>query len=150
MSHLRKLIRTAIVNLLLDGGTLAGARVLESAYKPRIQFPALLVAYVGEDQEVAGPVGGPDRMVNRTLHLDVHAEVQQAANAEDVRDDLLAQVEALIAAVATSGVIPGVRDIVPVGLRVQEFHEGEKPITVGRQRFAVTYFTTTGDPSAAV
>lgn len=148
MSHLRKVIRGAVVTLLRDGNTLAGDRVLDTAYKPRVRFPALVVLCLAEDQQVMG-LGDTERLVDRTMHLDVHAEVQQAANAEDVRDDLLAQAEALIATVATSGVIPGVRDIVPVGLRIEEFHEGEKPITVGRQRFAVTYFTTTGDPSAA-
>lgn len=149
MTHLRQVIRSAVVELLRQGDVLPSGQVLDTAYKPRVRFPALVVLCPSEDQQVQSQVGGADRLVDRTLHLDVHAEVQQAANAEDTRDQLLAKAETLIAEVATSGVIPGVRDIVPVGMRVEEFHEGEKPITVGRQRFAVTYWTTTGDPSEA-
>jgi len=148
VSHLRKSIRKAIVDLLRSSSTLAGPRVHDTAYKPRAAFPALLVLCPGEDQELLSDIGGADRVASRTLHLDISAEVQQVANAEDTRDDLLAQVEALLAAAAAAGAITGVRDIQPVGMRVDDGLEGQMPITVGRQRFAVTYFTTTGNPTA--
>lgn len=153
MNHQRKLIRHAIVQLLKAGGTLAGVRVHDSAYKPRVQFPALVVLAVGEDQQLLGEQGlGAigERAIHRTLHLDVNAEVQQNTGAEDTRDDLLGQVEALLANAAASGAIPGIQDITPSAMRVEHYSEGEKPIEVGRQRFTVTYLTTQADPGSAV
>ncbi len=153
MTHRRKAIRKAIVELLKGGDTLAGLRVLDSAYKPRLSFPALVVLSQGEDQQLLpeqglGAVG--DRAVQRLLHLDVFAEIQQNAGAEDTCDDLLAQVEALIASAAEAGDIPGVIDIVPSAMRAESGADGEKPIVVGRQRFAITYLTTQADPGTAV
>lgn len=153
MSHHRQAIRNAIVQLLRAGGTLAGARVHDTAYKPRVQFPALVVLVVGEDQQLLsdqGLGGFGDRAVQRLLHLDVNAEVQQATAPEDTRDDLLAQVETLLANAAAAGLIPGIQDITPTAMRVEHANEGEKPIEVGRQRFQITYLTTQADPGTAV
>lgn len=153
MSHQRKLIRKAIVQLLAAGGTLAGLRVLDSQYKPRVQFPTLVVMAVGEDQRLLSDQGLGDfaeRGVERTLHLDVIAEVQKNDGAEDERDDLLAQVEVLLANAASAGAIPGVKNIVPVAMRAEQFNEGAKPIDLGRQRFEITYFTTQADPGTAI
>lgn len=153
MNHQRKLIRRAIVDLLKAGDTLAGARVLDTTYKPRLQFPALVVLSVGEDQQLLsdqglGAIG--DRAVHRLMHMDVNAEVQQNTGAEDTRDDLLGQVEQLLANAAAAGLIPGIKDITPDAMRVEHDASGEKPIEVGRQRFRITYLTTQADPGSAV
>lgn len=152
MNHQRKLIRKAIVALLVGADTLA-REVRDSAYKPRLKFPALLVLSVGEDQQVLSEQGlgaFSDRAIHRVMHLDVIAEVQQNTDAEDVRDDLLGQVEVLLANAAEAGSIPGIKDIQPVAMRAEHSGEGEKPIEVGRQRFQITYLTPQADPASAV
>jgi hypothetical protein len=141
--HQRQLIRSAIVSLLQAGG-LAGGRVHDTAYKPRVHFPALVVLVAGEDQQRFTDLG--DRVLQRTLHLDVIAELQQNAGLEDARDALLGEVEQLLA----EAEIPGVKDIVPVAMRVDTSSEGERPIEVARQRFQITYFTPQADPASAV
>lgn len=153
MNHHRKAIRAAIVSLLKAGGTLADQRVFDTTYRPRVQFPALVVLAVGEDQQMLSEQGLGDfaeRAVHRVLHLDVNAEIQKNAGAEDERDDLLGQVEALLANAAAAGAIPGIQDITPDAMRVEHYGDGEKPIEVGRQRFRITYLTTQADPGSAV
>jgi len=151
VNHARKAIRHAVVDLLKAGNTLAGARVLDSAYKPRLAFPSLVVLTMGEDQQLLGDTGSfADRAVMRVMHLDVSAEVQQNTDPEDTRDDLLGQVEQLLANAAENGLLSGIKDIVPGGMRLDTYEEGGKPIVVGRQRYQITYLTTQADPASAV
>jgi len=148
MSHQRHVIREAVVALLAAAGTAAGTRVYDSAYDPRTAFPSLLVEDQGEDQSVV-PVysaGRAGRRIDRTLTLTVTAEVQQTTHYARERDALLAQVEVALA----NAVIAGVKDIAPAGYRPDTSMAGDMPITIGAQRFLVTYSTTQGNPATTV
>lgn len=153
MNHLRKVIRNAVVDLIKAGNTLAGDQVHASTFKPRVRFPALVVLSMGEEQRPVseqGLGGFGERAFERSMTLDVISEVQQNAGAEDTRDDLLGQVEALLANAMDAGLLPGVKNIVPVAMRAEGSSDGEKPIDQGRQRFVITFHTTQADPATAV
>jgi hypothetical protein len=144
VNHQRHVIREAITALLAAGGTAAGARVYDSPTDPRTAFPALVVEDLGEDQRANTMPGGSARPIERRLSIEVTAEVQQAAAFARVRDQLLADVESLLAA----AVISGVKWIVPTGFAPDRDGSGERPISIGRQRFEVMYVTTQGNPAA--
>lgn len=142
MAHARKLIRQAIVALLAGGSTAAGARVYDHPTSPRRTFPALVVEDAGEQQAPITMPAGPGRTLQRLYAFVVSAEVQQVTGYAEQRDDLLAEVEALL---ATAG-IAGVKSITPTVYQPDEDHTGERPIVVGRQRFEALYFTAQGTP----
>lgn len=144
--HARRTIRQALVAALAGGATLAGARVFDHPTDPRHQFPALTVFDASEQQRPETLPGGPGRIVTRMYSVEVTAEVQQVAGYADTRDDLLAEVEALLAAAA----LPGVKSIAPAGFDAGQYVEGERPICVGRQRFEILYYTTQGNPAATL
>lgn len=144
MNHQRHVIREAIVALLTAGGTAAGARVYDTPTDPRVAFPALVVEDLGEDQRANTMPGGPARPIERRMVIEVTAEVQQISAYARTRDQLLADVESLLAA----AVIPGVKSIVPTGYVPDRDGSGERPIAIGRQRFEVMYMTTQGNPSS--
>lgn len=143
MNHQRHLIREAVVALLAAGGTPAGVRVFDEPYDPRAEFPALTVWDITEQQQPVTRHADAGRAIERVLVLEVRAEVQQNATAARARDQLLAHVEALLA----SAGLAGVKAITPAGYAPQQDHAGEHPITVGRQRFEILYFTAQGDPA---
>jgi hypothetical protein len=144
VNHQRHVIREAVVALLAAGGTAAGARVYDTPTDARAAFPALVVEDLGEQQQViAGRGAGAS--LRRTLLLEVAAELQQVSAYARARDQLIADVEALMAA----AVIPGVQNIVPQGYGV-DTGVGERPIAIGRQRFALTYITPQGSPALPV
>jgi hypothetical protein len=141
--HFRSTVRTAVVALLAGAGTAAGARVFDTPTDPRATFPALVVEDVGEQQQrLSGR--GSSATVRRTLLLEVTAEVQQNTGYARMRDELIAQVETALAAAS----IPGVQDLVPAGYAPDAVLGGERPIALGRQRFALTYITPQGAPAA--
>jgi hypothetical protein len=144
VNHQRHVIREAIVALLAAGGTSAGARVYDTPTDVRTTFPALVVEDLGEDQRANTLPGGSGRPIERRLALEVTAELQQTANFARARDQLLADVEALLAA----AVIAGVKWIVPTGFAPDRDGSGERPLVIGRQRFEVMYVTTQGNPAA--
>lgn len=146
MNHQRHLIREAIVALLAAGGTAAGTRVFENPYAQRTTFPDLVVTDQGEPQQATSLPAGPARTIERRLFLEVSASVQQSDNYARQRDQLLAEVEVLMASAA----IAGVKSIAPVGFEPDFSAIGERPIAVGRQRFEVLYFTPQGDPATTL
>lgn len=144
MNHQRHLIREAIVALLASAGTAASTRVYDTPADPRTAFPALVVEDDGEDQQVTSGFGGlANRIVERQLRIIVTAEVQQVSTYARARDQLLADVEAALAASS----IAGVKSITPAGYMPDLGTTGERPIAVGRQRFDVTYLTPQGSPA---
>lgn len=143
MNHQRHIIREAIVALLAGAGTAAGTRVYDHPYDPRTSFPALTVEDGVEQQQTQSMPAGPGRPIERTLVLVISAEVQQTANYARTRDQLLAEVESLLASAA----IVGVKAITPAGYQPDLNVEGERPIAVGRQRFEVLYYTAQGTPA---
>lgn len=145
-THARRAIREALVAALAGGATLAGARVFDHPTDPRHQFPALTVFDASEPQNAETMPAGPGRVIARLYLVEVTAEVQQVAGYARTRDDLLAEVEALLAAAT----LPGVKAITPAGFDAGQYVEGERPICVGRQRFEVLYYTTQGNPAATL
>lgn len=145
MTHHRKVIRQAITALLAAAGTSASTRVYDTPGDPRTEFPALTVEDFGEGQQVTSALGGgmANRIVERTLDIVINAEVQQVNDYAGARDDLLAQVEVALA----NSAIAGVKVITPTGYQPDTSFQGERPIAVGRQRFAVTYCTPQGNPA---
>lgn len=146
MNHQRHIIREAVVAALAAAGTAAGARVYDHPYDPRTTFPALTVEDMDERQSIDTFPGGAARPVLRSYSLIVSAEVQQNTNWARQRDQLLADVEAVLAGL----VIAGVKTIVPAGYQPDTANYGEQPIVVGRQRFEVVYYTPQGNPSVTV
>jgi hypothetical protein len=146
VNHARHVIREAVIALLAAGGTAAGARVLDNPTDPRVELPTLVVEDLGEQQGIRSLPGGPDRPIERELLLEVTAELRQRGQYARARDQLLADVERLLALAA----IPGVKYIVPAGFAAEVSGDGDQPIAVGRQRFRVGYFTTQGDPSTTL
>lgn len=148
MAHQRYVIREAIAALLAAGSTDAGARVFDHPVDPRTAFPALTIFDVLEQQQPLTMPRGPARVIERELEMEICAEVQQVSNYARARDQLLAQVEVLLASAA----IAGVKSITPAGYAPQIHHHelptGERPIAIGRQRFKVLYYTPQGDPSS--
>lgn len=144
--HKRRVIREAVVALLAGGSTSAGTRVHDEPYDPRLVFPALSVWDVGEQQLAMSLPADANRVVERRLTLEVAAEVQQIATYARTRDDLLADVERLLA----TNAIAGVKSVAPVGYAPQRNAEGDKPLSIGRQRFEFLYYTTQGDPSVTL
>lgn len=144
MNHQRHVIREAVVAVLAAGGTAAGSRVYDTPTDPRVTFPALVVEDLGESQRANTMPGGPDRPIERRMTLEVTAEVQQVAAYARTRDQLVADVESLLA----SASIAGVKWIVPMGYAPDRDGSGERPIAIGRQRFEVMYVTTQGNPAS--
>ena len=146
--HQRAVIRDAVVALLAAAGTAAGTRVYSTVYDPRSTFPALCVEDAGEDQSVV-PVyaaGRAGRKIERTLSLTITAEIQQSTSYATERDGLLAEVEVALANAA----IAGVTDIRPAGYRTDLSVMADLPITIGQQRYTLTYTTTQGNPAVCI
>lgn len=146
MIHARAAIRQALVAALAAGGTAAGARVYDTPSDVRTAWPALVVEDLGELQSAPTFPGGPGRMIERRLAIEVSAELQQTTGYAAARDALVADVEAI----AVSSTLPGVKSIIPTGYTPDLSNTGERPIVVGRQRFEVLYVTTQGDPSTPI
>lgn len=146
MNHQRHLIREAITALLTAGGTAAGTRVFENPYAQRTTFPDLVVTDGAEAQQATSLPAGPARTIERRLFIEVAASVHQSDNYARQRDQLLAEVEVLLAGAA----IAGVKSIAPVGFEPDFSTVGERPIAVGRQRFEVLYFTPQGAPATSL
>lgn len=143
MTHERTRIRAAITALLAAGGTTAGNRVHEEPTDARRVFPCLTVEDLGEQQRPSSMGGGiGSRAIERVLMLEVTAELQQNTHAA-ARDELIGQVEVLMANAA----IPGVKDIQPAGFAAEKSALGEHPCVSARQRFIVVYITPQGDPT---
>lgn len=146
MNHQRHIIREAIVAMLAAGSTAASTRVYDTPYDPRTVFPALVVEDDGEAQDPTTYGNGQaNREVERTLRITINAEVQQATNYARQRDQLLADVEALMA----TATLPGVKTITPAGYKPDFAYSGDLPIALGRQRFDITYRTTQGNPAVS-
>lgn len=146
MNHKRIDIRNAIAALLIAGNTAAGPRVRKSPTDPAQACPLLDVEDLGEQQAARSLAGGPDRVIERELIIEVSAKLYETGDYITARDQLIADVERLMAYAA----IPGVKYIAPAGFTPDQSNDGERPIAVGRQRFRVFYITPQGDPSATL
>ena len=145
MSHVRSAIRQAFAARLAAGNTAAGSRVHVNPTDPRVGFPALVVDDGGEQQLHGSMPMGPGGLVERELILDVTLELAQTGDWPTARDDLAAEVEALVLGTP----IPYVRQI-RLGGYQPDSAPGELPLATARQRFLLTYYTRAGDPSTAI
>lgn len=145
MNHQRHLIREAIVAALAAAGTAAGARVYDHPSDPRTTFPAITVVDSNEVQITETLPGGATRPIQRSYVLTISAEVQQTGQYARARDQLCADIEACVASLS----IAAVKSIVPAGWVADQSFDGERPISIGRQRFAVLYYTSQGNPATA-
>lgn len=146
MTHHRQTIRAAVVAALAAGGTAAAARVFDTPWNARVELPALVVEDEGEQQRSVAVYSSTKRPIERTLLLLVTVEVRQSDTYAAARDELVADVERIVATAA----LPGVKAVSPAGYEPDLAMDGDKPIAIGRQRFAVTYFTPQDDPSTAL
>lgn len=149
MNHHRHVIREAVVATLAAGGTAAGTRVYDHPADPRLTLPAITVVDVGETQSADSMPADAGRPVERGLLLEISAEVKQVSNYARSRDQLLADIERLLA----TNPISGVKSITPAGyvpVPPDPQGGGEVPVAIGRQRFRVLYYTTQGDPSSTL
>lgn len=146
MAHARKTIREAVWALLKSGATAADSRVYDHPNNPRTAFPALVIEDAEEPQQGLTMPAGASRILERRYAFVVSAEVQQVSGYAAQRDDLLAQVEVLLAAAG----IGGAKSITPTHYHADMDHTGERPIAVGRQRFEALYLTAQGAPGTAL
>lgn len=144
MTHARATIRDAVQARLLLGATAAGSRIHVHPVDPRTILPAITLVDMGETHAMPSIPGGPQRLVERELLLDITAELQQTGDYATARDDLMAQIEVLM-----SQPFAGVRNVELRGYQ-PETQPGEMTLAVGRQRYALTYITTAADPSTAI
>jgi hypothetical protein len=144
VNHQRHIIREAIVAALAAAGTSAASRVYDCPTDVRTVFPSLVVEDLAEQQEANTLPGGGSRLIERTLLIEVTAEIQQNTAPARARDQLLADVERVIGGLS----IAGVKSIVPTSFAPDRNGSGERPIFVGRQRFDVLYITTQADPAS--
>ena len=144
--HQRRLIREALVRVLIDAGTQAAARVFDHPWNEREDLPALVVEDLGEAQQATTQGIGAARAVERVYMVEVGVEVEAIDDWAGARDDLLAEVEAAVAGAS----IPGVKAIVPAGYDAQGATTGARPVVTGKQRFEVTYITPMNNPGATL
>ena len=148
MAHYRTTIRAGVKATLIAAATLAGTRVYVNPTDDRVTFPALVVNDDGEDQTARSMPADAGRAIERRYTFEVRAEVQQVNGYDDTRDTLLAQVEAALAAPGATA--SGVKACTPKGCDFLQDNTGERPIAVGVQRFEALYYTTQGNPGAAL
>lgn len=147
MIHQRRAIRQAVAAVLQAAAIVPAAQVHDNPSAPRTVFPALVIEDDTEPQAAITRPAGVDRAIERRYRFSVAVEVRQAGTAyADTRDDLCAAVEAALAAAS----LPGVKAVVPVGWQASNSMSHEYPITVGQQSFEALYYTSQGNPSAAL
>ena len=146
MNHARADIREAVVAALIAAGTTAGTNVDEEPYDLVETFPHLSVDDDSETQEPMTMHATASVPLQRSYRFIVSAQVQQNTTASRARDQLLADVEACLAA----AVLPGVQSIRPLSYQPAQRDEGQRRIRIGHQLFEAVYVTTQGDPSTAL
>jgi len=146
VNHQRHVIREAVVAALIAANTSAGSRVDEEPYDlvEAADCPHLSVDDDSEAQEPLTVHGDP--LLQRSYRFIVTAQIVQNTNASRARDQLLADVEACLAATS----LPGVQSIRPLSYQPAQRDEGQQRIRIGHQLFEVIYVTSQGDPSTAL
>lgn len=98
MAHQRKLIRQAVVALLISANTAAGARVLGTRFDPhkKSQLPAISVYSLNEETDQDLSAQSAPRELTRKLQLEIAGFVahSDAVPVDDAMDNLAEQIEA--------------------------------------------------------
>lgn len=140
MAHKRKEIRAHVVNLLINGNTLAGTRVYPSRVRPGIRmiFPMIAVYTPKEDVQV---IGVNPHQYTRKLELVIECISEDLnVDVENRLDTLLNEIEALIDTDET--MLPDISEIEYMGSTVDLFNTGEKDAASGIIRYMITYHST--------
>lgn len=135
MSHPRKAIRQAAVQLLLAGATAAGQHVFDSRVRrlPTSLLPALLV-YTRSDKVDKNAADAP-RIYLRQVELAIEVVVA-ADNMVDAMDDLCREVEVLLENNETLG---GLGEVAYAGTEIELDGEADPPVAIAVMTFVVEY-----------
>jgi len=141
MAHIRKLIRDNIV-LSFTGRATPGSNVFGSRVYPiqSARMPGLCV-YTSSETIEAQTIKPPRGLI-RSLEVSVEAYVE-SATADDVLDQIAAEVEASMATDLTRGGYA--KDTRFVSFEADFAGDGEKPVVVGRFIFEIVYSTQETD-----
>jgi hypothetical protein len=146
--HARTAIRNEIARLLEEGIPDVAGRVFRSpvsAIDPA-DMPCLAVFVRGEEVSAGTVLGGGKRRLRRVAEVVVSAMVAGGEDPIGATEDLLGQVEAVLADNPTIGGL--VQQMTPTALEVDKDDEGEVPIAGGAVSYAATYHTREGTPGA--
>lgn len=152
MAHPRKLIRQAVVALLVDANTAAEARVLGTRVEPhkKSQLPAISVYTLREPIDQDASAGTAPHEIVRDLKLEVVGWVAHtdALPVDDAMDDLAEQIEAAMDADPYLGVLAGDTVLEDTVMQVLEDDGRSDPlIGIVTLTYSVTYRTSPAAPS---
>lgn len=141
MAHIRKLIRDNIETTLTGLGT-TGSNVFASRVYPiqTAKMPGLCI-YTSSETIEAQTIKPPRGLI-RSLEVSVEAYVE-SATADDVLDQIAAEVEAAMTTDLTRGGYA--KDTRSVSFEAEFAGEGERPVVVGRFIFEIVYSTQETD-----
>ena len=136
--HPRKAIRDAVVKLLVDAGTDAGADVFPTREVPwrSVELPGIAVYALEEASQRPHPQGNLDRQ----LTLAVHAVVQLSEGVDDALDALSLQIEKAMAADQSLGGTALFSYLSATEIEVDE--SASQPVGGIRLAYAVRYHTS--------
>lgn len=136
--HPRKVIREAVVKLLVDAKTAAGADVYPTREAPwkSIELPGIAVYTVEENSERKNPQGNLDRH----LVLAIHAVARLNEGIDDALDALSLQIEKAMAADQTLGGTALFSHLSGTEIEVDE--STSQPVGGIRLAYAVRYHTS--------
>jgi len=143
--HIRQAIRERIAELCTGLDT-TGSNVFQSQYYA-LNVTSLPCVVVWTTDEASEPLNVA-RQMQRTLDVVVQGEVKQSENADDVLDDIAAEVEAAINA---DPKLDGLAN--RIFLRetsIAQSTEGEDRVGTVRMVWQVEYMTTADNPEAAL
>lgn len=145
MTHMRTTLRAALVDRLLAAGTAAGSRVFDAPYNHRNTFPAICVEQVAESQQLQSVMSGSaNAIVERGLQIEIKAEISQIDGYQTALDAICEQIEAAASTLS----VAGLKNIQAAGYSQDEVMTDNAPVTIGRQRYVLTYYTTQAAPGA--
>lgn len=146
--HARTAIRNQIADLLEAGVPAVAGRVFRSpvsAIDPA-DMPCLAVFVRGEEIAAGTVLSAGKRRLRRVAEVVISAMVASGEDPLGAAEDLLAQVETVLADNPTIGGL--VQQMTPTALEVDKDDEGEVPIAGGALSYAATYYTREGSPGA--
>lgn len=151
MAHPRKLIRKAVVALLVAANTNAGARVTATRVEPhrKSQLPAISVYTLREPIDQDASSATSPRELKRNVRLEVTGWVAHSdtISVDDAMDDLAEQIEAAMDADPYLGGTAGEFLLEETVMQVVEDDAASDPLVgVVNLTYVVTYHTMPAEP----